>query len=320
MHLGAIKTRNDLIKLHFALPADEWIILVKPVDNNTAIREIILNMSLFSTKYVEWLRARNANGCHIYGRPNSTRFILIDDVEQEGIIRLKQDGLNPTAVIETSLDSFQVWIAVSSDELPIPIANQLAKLLERRYSTDIGSADALHLGRLPGLRNKKAKYRSDPNDGGPLVRLRLARTVPKIPDGISQLIDEAQRLAADRASASSSSAIGACAPTDIDPSRSRMTREEASEIYEAELRYQAMRKGWSLPIRKGLRSHADYAVVYGLRLQYGYESNDLAAVLTFESEKAAEGGADYVIRTVRAALRGQRSSTVIPRPACSGSV
>ena len=77
---------------------------------------------------------------------------------------------------------------------------------------------------------------------------------------------------------------------------------DASEIYEAELRYQAMRKGWSLPIRKGLRSHADYAVVYGLRLQYGYDPDDLAALLKYESEKAADRGADYVTRTVHAAL------------------
>ena len=81
-----------------------------------------------------------------------------------------------------------------------------------------------------------------------------------------------------------------------------MTCEEAREIYEAELRYQAERKGWSLPIRKGLRSHADYAVVYGLRVQYGYHPDDLAAVLNYESEKAAERGTDYVIRTVNAAL------------------
>ena len=81
-----------------------------------------------------------------------------------------------------------------------------------------------------------------------------------------------------------------------------MTREEASEIYEAELRYQAERKSWSLPIRKGLRSHADYAVVYGLRVQYGYDPDDLAVVLNYGSEKAAERGVDYVIKTVHAAL------------------
>ena len=301
-NLGAVKTQNDLIKIQFTLPADEWIIQIVPEGNQgRPIRDIVTRQKLFSAEQVSWFRALNANGCHIYGRPNSTRYVLIDDVQQEGIIRFKQDGLVPTAIIETSPDNFQVWITASNDELPIPVATQLAKLLEQRYSTDTGSADAFHLGRLPGLRNKKTKYRDDPHDGGPLVLLRLARDVPKIPDGIDEMIEEAERLAADRP-LPSSSALGACVPTDIDPSRSPMTGEEAREIYEAELQYQARRKGWSLPITKGLRSHADYAVIYRLRVQYGYDPDDLAALLQYESEKASERGMDYVVRTVNAAM------------------
>lgn len=79
-----------------------------------------------------------------------------------------------------------------------------------------------------------------------------------------------------------------------------MTPIEANEIYKAEIQHQAKRKGWSLPIEKGLRSDADYAVVYGLRVQYGFDLDDLAALLQYESEKAAECGIDYVIRTVNA--------------------
>ena len=73
-------------------------------------------------------------------------------------------------------------------------------------------------------------------------------------------------------------------------------------IFAAEIQCQAKRKSWSLPIRKGFRSEADYAVVYSLRFQYGYDPDDLAALLQYESEKAAERGMDYVIRTVNAAL------------------
>ena len=187
-------TQDDLVKLQFALPADEWIILVRPEEDGRRVREIISSRDLFSMKYVEWFRARNANGCHIYGRPNSTRYALIDDVKQEGIERLKQDDLKPTAIVETSPDNFQVWITASDDELPIPVATHLAKLLERRYSSDKGSADALHLGRLPGLRNKKPKYQTYPGDGGPLVKLILARTNPVIPDAISEMLDQAWKL------------------------------------------------------------------------------------------------------------------------------
>ena len=80
-----------------------------------------------------------------------------------------------------------------------------------------------------------------------------------------------------------------------------MTSDEACEIYTAELEYQVDRKSWKLPIQKGLRSQADYAVVYRLRHQYGYDPDDLAALLLIESDKAAERGMDYVVRTVNAA-------------------
>ena len=60
------------------------------------------------------------------------------------------------------------------------------------------------------MRNKKPKYLDDPNDGGPLVLLRMARDAPKIPDGFGELIEEAIQFAADRPPFSSS-ALGACA-------------------------------------------------------------------------------------------------------------
>ena len=43
-------------------------------------------------------------------------------------------------------------------------------------------------------------------------------------------------------------------------------------------------------------------MVYSLRVQFGYDSDDLAALLQYESDKAAERGMDYVIRTVNVAL------------------
>jgi hypothetical protein len=312
MHNGSIKTQADLIKLQFALPADEWIIqIVHEDDQGQPIRDIVTRQKLFSTKRVSWFRALNAKGSHIYGRPYSTRYVLIDDVRHEGIVRLKQDEIVPTVIIETSPDNFQVWITVSETELPKLVATRLAKLLELRYSTDTGSADALHLGRLPGLRNKKFEHKSYPGDGGPLVLLRTALTAPKIPDGIDDLIKEARRMVDEQLPVSPSAPFGGGVfpnhPTnstiDIDPSRSPMTPIEANEIYEAEIQHQAKRKGWNLPIQTGFRSEADYAVVYGLHVQYGYDPDDLAALLIHASQKAAERGEDYVIRTVNVACR-----------------
>lgn len=107
-NLGAVKTQNDLIKIQFTLPADEWIIQIVPEGNQgRPIRDIVTRQKLFSAEQVSWFRALNANGCHIYGRPNSTRYVLIDDVQQEGIIRFKQDGLVPTASLKPAPTTFK---------------------------------------------------------------------------------------------------------------------------------------------------------------------------------------------------------------------
>ena len=82
----ALFTRDDLIKLQFSLPSDEWIIAVIPEDRSSyVVHETISHRDLFSMKYVSWFRERNANGCHIYGRPNSTRFILVDDLSIDAV-------------------------------------------------------------------------------------------------------------------------------------------------------------------------------------------------------------------------------------------
>lgn len=296
-------TQDDLIKLQFALPADQWIILIRPEADDPAIRNIIPRRSLFKMADVNWLRYRNAHGCHIYGRPNSTRFILVDWDEDaaNGLQLMKSDGLNPTAVIETSPAKFQAWLSVSDTELPIPVATALAKLIARRYHADPGSADALHPGRLPGLRNKKPKYRTYPGDGGPLALLRTALHAPRIPDRMDRLIREAEMAVecAPPPSARRGRVSQDIEHLDIDPSRSPMTQEEANEIYAAELQYQVERTNENLLTED--RSKADYAVTYGLHSSYGYDPDDLAALLMYASDKAAERGLEYIERTVRAA-------------------
>ena len=198
MHRGAPNSQHDLLKLRFALPADRWIIrLVPEGENGRPIRDIIPKRKLFSTEQVSWFRAKNADEYHIYGRPNSTRYVLLDlDKDGEAVVRqMRMDKFALSALVETSAGKFQVWIAVSREDLPVPVATALGKLIAKRYNGDMGSTDARHVGRLPGLRNKKLQYRSGPGDGGPLVLLRLARQGPVISDGIDERIRAAERLA-----------------------------------------------------------------------------------------------------------------------------
>ena len=59
--------------------------------------------------------------------------------------------------------------------------------------------------------------------------------------------------------------------------------------------------GWQLPIQIGQRSNVDFHIARGLYRLFGFEPDDIAAVLLHGSEKAAERGVDYVLRTVVAA-------------------
>ena len=53
INLGATKTQNDLAKLQFALPADDWIIqIVSESDQGRPIRDIVSSRKLFSAEQV----------------------------------------------------------------------------------------------------------------------------------------------------------------------------------------------------------------------------------------------------------------------------
>ena len=107
-------------------------------------------------------------------------------------------------------------------------------------------------------------------------------------------------MAADRPPPSSS-ALGACALDAFDLNRVNMAPEEGKAIYDAEVSRLAIKFGWQLPIEKGRRSHADHHVARGLGLVWHFGPEEVAAVLMYGSEKAAERGMDYILRTVNAA-------------------
>ncbi len=87
-----------------------------------------------------------------------------------------------------------------------------------------------------------------------------------------------------------------------------MTRNEAIEIYDAQAARLAELYDWPMPIRKGTRSDADFHVARGLHLRYGFDPDEIAAVLRHGSAKASQRGIDYVQRTVRVACGVSDSS------------
>lgn len=113
-------------------------------------------------KALPWLKRENAKGADIYIRPAGEQnqgLILADDLTRGALERLKQDGLTPAAIVETSPDNFQAWIRVSPQPLEPALATAISKRLAQTYGADPNSADWRHYGRLAGLTNQKLIHR-----------------------------------------------------------------------------------------------------------------------------------------------------------------
>ena len=78
----------------------------------------------------------------------------------EPLERMQDDDLRIAAVIETSPESFQVWVPLAG---PLRTVNQAVcaaacDRLEELYDTDPGVAHRDSFGRAPGFRNRKPRY------------------------------------------------------------------------------------------------------------------------------------------------------------------
>ena len=109
---------------------------------------------------VSWWKRRNARGSDIYVRPAGEHgLILLDDLTEEAVQRMKKEGAEPAAVIETSPRNFQVWLKLSDEPLDPELRKIAAQGLTKRYQGDPNSADARHFGRLAGFTNQKPEHR-----------------------------------------------------------------------------------------------------------------------------------------------------------------
>jgi len=122
------------------------------------------------------LKAHNARGAHIYIRPaGEHRYTVLDDLTADSLARFAGDGLEPCAVVETSLGNYQAWLK-HDDVYPAPLSTFIAQSLAKRYGADPSAADWRRFGRLPGFPNCKPKYRKS-NGLYPYVLLRSATGV-----------------------------------------------------------------------------------------------------------------------------------------------
>jgi RepB DNA-primase from phage plasmid len=124
-------------------------------------------------KAIKWLRHENAKGAHVYVRPAGTHSLsLLDDLSPEAIERMKAEGFEPAAVVETSPNNFQAWLN-HGQILESSASTRAAKELAERFGGDPSSADWRHFGRLAGFTNAKPE-RQLPSGKRPFARLRSA--------------------------------------------------------------------------------------------------------------------------------------------------
>ena len=128
-----------------------------------------------SPAFLRFLQAMNAQNRHIYIRPQSPhKFTLIDDAQPFRVGWAEDEGFQPSAVIETSPDNFQLWLN-HGQVLSNPISTQASKILANIFDGDPSSADFRHFGRFPGFTNPKPKYLVD--GVKPFSKLVTAREV-----------------------------------------------------------------------------------------------------------------------------------------------
>ena len=140
-----------------ALGAERFDIGVKRIDGTMILREGWGAKQVF--KSLLWLRRENLNRGHIYVRPAGAHGLsLVDDLKAGALARMKAEGFESAAAVETSPGNFQAWLK-HGEMLDEAVSTRAAKLLAERFGGDLGSADWRHFGRLAGFTNPKQNRR-----------------------------------------------------------------------------------------------------------------------------------------------------------------
>jgi len=120
---------------------------------------------------VPWLKRENAKGADIFIRPAGEQnqgIILMDDLDRSKLTRMKESGLEPAIVTETSPNNYQAWVRVSDQPLTPRMATIISKSAAIHFEADKNSADWRHFGRLAGFTNRKPEHVS-PDGRNPWV-------------------------------------------------------------------------------------------------------------------------------------------------------
>ena len=220
-------------------------------------------------KTIKWLKFHNLNGAHIYMRPKDNGgLVLLDDATQAIVQRLKDDGLNPACVVETSPLNFQVWIRFQKSNLDNAEATTIAQYLADHYGTDAGAASWRQFGRLGGFTNSKpAHVRKD----GRFPFVLVQESSGKLAANAEAVITDARRWKDKRNAA-----------RQLTPPTTASVNGDAVALFRGSLKRLEQRYGAALNI-----SQADWMIASEL-VKRGFKRTDIANAMRAASPRLSE--------------------------------
>jgi hypothetical protein len=237
----------------------------------------------------------NAKAHHVYARPASTSYVMIDDLDEDGLDALRAAGHRPAAVVVTSSANHQAWLRLPGDEGAVSseLSSAVARLAARRFEGDAGAASSVQVGRLPGFTNSKAIY-ADRYGRYPFALLRTAA------GGVDWKGRELlQAAGAELAARDAGSAAVAVAGSDMLPRRRPSLRACTPEEGR-------QRIAGALSDARPDRSRLDHAIAARLLGRGATEAYVRAVLLAGErAREQGRGAEEYVARTIAAGQRAE---------------
>ncbi len=214
---------------------------------------------------------------------------MIDDLTDEAVHHLEEDGLEPCLIIETSRRNFQAWIQLADvGSVPYSVMGMAARHLSQVYYADQRAVSPRQPGRVPGFTNRKPKHQLESGQF-PFVSIRLSAPGRTASSGLALL----NRLSAmDTAGA----AAGAAAVPSTNVNRAILARLDEIQAMQRERIKRELTEG-RRPVHAASQSEVDFAVV-AKALEEGFSADKISAWLAF---RRPEKSATYPELTIMAA-------------------
>lgn len=107
---------------------------------------------------------KHALGADIYVAPHPDSdhaFILLDDLTNENVNRMKFDGIEPAILVESSPSNWQAWVKLSDKPLSKEQRLEASRLLTKKYDADGAAVGSVRIGRLAGnFTNQKPEHKN----------------------------------------------------------------------------------------------------------------------------------------------------------------